>query len=61
VIGPAKPRRLDQPIAVSLDDLVPADHFSRHLGAVLDRLCATLVSHPSPLPPNPGIRPSFVP
>jgi hypothetical protein len=27
---------------------------------MLDRLCATLVSHPSPLPPNPGIRPSFV-
>ena len=34
--GPAKPRRLDQPIAVSLEDLVPQDHFYRHLGATLD-------------------------
>ena len=34
--GPLKPRRLDQPIAVSLDDLVPRDHFSRHLEARLD-------------------------
>ena len=31
MLGPAKPRRLDQPIAVSLEDLVPADHFYRHL------------------------------
>ena len=36
MLGPAKPRRLDQPIAVSLEDLVPADHFYRRLGATLD-------------------------
>ena len=33
MLGPAKPRRLDEPIAVSLEDLVPADHFYRHLEA----------------------------
>ena len=31
MLGPAKPRRLDHPIAVSLEDLVPTDHFYRHL------------------------------
>ena len=36
MLGPAKPRRLDQPIAVSLEDLVPQDHFYRHLEAKLD-------------------------
>jgi transposase len=36
VLGPAKPRRLDQPIAVSLEKLVPQDHFYRHLEAKLD-------------------------
>jgi len=36
MLGPTKPRRLDQPIAVSLDDLVPRDHFYRHLEAQLD-------------------------
>ena len=36
MIGPAKPRRLDQPIAVSLEDLVPREHFYRHLEATLD-------------------------
>ena len=36
MLGPAKPRRLDQPIAVSLEDLVPRDHCSRHLEASLD-------------------------
>jgi transposase len=36
MLGPAKPRRLDQPIAVSLEDLVPQDHFYRHLEATLD-------------------------
>src|SRR5215218_5589135 len=36
MLGPAKPRRLDEPIAVSLKDLVPADHFYRHLEAALD-------------------------
>ena len=36
MIGPAKPRRLDQPNAVSLEELVPRDHFYRHLEAKLD-------------------------
>jgi transposase len=36
MLGPAKPRRLDQPIAVSLDALVPQDNFYRHLEATLD-------------------------
>ena len=36
MIGPAQPRRLAHPIAVSLEDLVPQDHFYRHLEATLD-------------------------
>ena len=36
MLGPPKPRRLDEPIAVSLADLVPPDHFYRHLEAKLD-------------------------
>jgi transposase len=36
MLGPLKPRRLDQPIAVSLEELVPQDHFYRHLDAKLD-------------------------
>jgi hypothetical protein len=36
MLGPPKPRCLHQPIAVSLDDLVPLDHFYRHLEAKLD-------------------------
>ena len=36
MLGPPKPRRLDEPIAVSLEDLVPPDHFYRHLEAKLD-------------------------
>src|SRR5215216_314174 len=36
MLGPAKPRRLDEPITVSLEDLVPRDHFYRHLEATLD-------------------------
>ena len=36
ILGPAKPRRLDEPIAVSLEDLVPQDHFYRHLETKLD-------------------------
>jgi transposase len=39
MLGPAKPRRLDEPIAVSLNDLVPTDHFYRHLEAKLDLSC----------------------
>jgi hypothetical protein len=36
MLGPPKPRRLDEPIAVSLEQLVPANHFYRHLEATLD-------------------------
>lgn len=36
MLGPPKPRCLDEPISVSLDDLVPANHFYRHLEATLD-------------------------
>jgi transposase len=36
MLGPAKSRRLDEPIAVSLEDLVPQDNFYRHLEAKLD-------------------------
>lgn len=36
MLGPPKLRCLDQPIAVSLEDLVPRDHFYRHLEAKLD-------------------------
>jgi hypothetical protein len=35
MLGPAKPRRLDEPIAVSLEDLVPQDTLYRHLEAKL--------------------------
>jgi transposase len=36
MLGPPKPRRLDEPIAVSLDALVPEGHFYRHLERALD-------------------------
>jgi transposase len=36
MLGPVKPRHLDEPIAVSLEQLVPANHFYRHLEAKLD-------------------------
>ena len=36
MLGPPKPRRLDEPIAVSLEDLVPANNFYRHVEAKLD-------------------------
>jgi transposase len=36
MLGPVKPRSLHQPIAVSLEDLVPVDNFYRHLEAMLD-------------------------
>src|SRR5918995_501310 len=34
--GPLKSRRVEEPIAVSVEALVPTDHFSRHLEARLD-------------------------
>ena len=36
MLGPAKLRRLDELIAVSLEKLVPADHCYRYLEATLD-------------------------
>jgi transposase len=36
MLGPTKPRRLHEPITVSLEDLVPSNHFYRHLEAKLD-------------------------
>jgi transposase len=36
MLGPPNPRCLDQPIAVSLEELVPADNFYLHLEAKLD-------------------------
>ena len=35
MLGSPMPRRLDEPIAVSLEDQIPADHFYRHLEATL--------------------------
>jgi transposase len=36
MLGPPKLRVADQPITISLESLVPADHFYRHLDATLD-------------------------
>jgi transposase len=36
VLGPPKPRRLDEPITASLEELLPGDHFYRHLETKLD-------------------------
>jgi len=36
MLGPPKPRRLDEPVAASLESLVPPDHFYRLLEATLD-------------------------
>src|SRR5919199_108722 len=36
MLGPPKLRALDQPVTISLESLVPADHFYRHLDAQLD-------------------------
>jgi hypothetical protein len=36
MLGPAKPRRLDAPIAVSREAFVPTDNCYRHLEATLD-------------------------
>jgi len=36
MLGPPKRRTLDRPVSVSLEELVPDDHFYRHLDAALD-------------------------
>src|SRR5215203_2585756 len=45
MLGPSKPRRLDQPIAASLEQLIPANHFYRHLEAKLDLSCVREWAH----------------
>ena len=47
MLGPPKHRALDEPVTVSLERLVPANHFYRHLDAALDlAFVRELVSHP---------------
>ena len=36
MLGPPKQRVADQPVTVTLEGLVPVDHFYRHLDAQLD-------------------------
>lgn len=36
MLGPPKSRDLSRPVVVSLDALVPKDHFYRHLERTLD-------------------------
>ena len=36
MLGPPKARHVDRPVTAALDDLVPPDHFYRHLEAALD-------------------------
>jgi hypothetical protein len=46
MLGPPKPRRLDQPIAVSLEDLVPVDHFYRAYPPSVGVACSPFDSSP---------------
>src|SRR5919206_887153 len=39
MLGPPKLRALDQPVTISLESLVPPNHFYRHLDAALDLSC----------------------
>jgi hypothetical protein len=53
MLGLSKPRRLDEPNAASLETLVPADHFYRHLEPVsTSTFCSLPSSEPAhaPLP-----------
>ena len=36
MLGPPKTRDLDRPVIISLDAVVPHDHFYRHLHRLLD-------------------------
>ncbi len=36
MLGPCKERNVDRCVPISLEAAVPADHFYRHLEAVLD-------------------------
>jgi transposase len=58
MLGPPKARHVDRPVRVSLEDLVPPDHFYRHLERVLDlSFVRELVRHRY----APGGRPSLDP
>ncbi len=58
MLGPLKPRHLDPPVVVSLDALVPRDHFYRHLEACLDlAFVRTWVSDAYPSRGRPSIDP----
>jgi hypothetical protein len=46
MLGPPKLRALDQPVTISLESLVPPNHFYRHLDAALDLSCARLGRRP---------------
>ena len=55
MLGPPKQRCLERPVTVSLEELVPATHFYRHLEAALDlgfvrdwaRECYASIGRPS--------------
>lgn len=36
MLGPSKTRNLDRPVLISLESVVPKNHFYRHLERVLD-------------------------
>jgi transposase len=58
MLGPAKVRRVDQPVLASLDALVPTHHFYRHLESKLD---LTFVRHLVRSAYKDGGRPSIDP
>ncbi len=39
MLGPPKARQLDDPIRISLEELVPRNHVYRHLEGALDLAC----------------------
>jgi hypothetical protein len=45
MLGPPKARRLDDPIAASLEGLVPPDDFYRHLEYALNVACVRELFH----------------
>jgi transposase len=57
MLAPPKSRRIDEPIAASLDDLVPAGHFYRHLEPTLDLAFRELVRDSSAGSGRPSINP----
>jgi hypothetical protein len=59
MLGPPKARHVDRPVRVSLEDLVPAGHFSRHLEAAL--AWANRELRQAPERASPASAASFVP